>query len=139
MVACRPIRLGRLTVPPAPGMSPRWTSGREMRADGAATTRWAKAASSIPEPTVAPWMRTVVLSATSAMARPAFRCKRTRWPVTGSGRDPNSSRSPPLQNESPVPAITTEVIEGSSGGDPEGGQQLVSHGRIEGVVARGDG
>jgi two-component system sensor histidine kinase/response regulator len=31
-----------------------------MRADGAATTRWAKAASSIPEPTVDPWMRTVV-------------------------------------------------------------------------------
>ncbi len=68
----------------------------------------------MPEPTVEPWMWTVVRSATSASTRPALRCSRTRCAVAGSGRVPNSSRSPPLQKESPAPRRTTEVTEGSA-------------------------
>ena len=39
---------------------------------------------------------------------------RTRWAVAGSGKVPNSSRSPPLQNEGPAPSTWSSTTEGSA-------------------------
>ena len=101
-------------MPPAPGTRPSDTSGRAITVDGSARTSAANAGSSMPEPKHAPWRWTVTRSATAAMARPALCCRRTRWAVAGSGKDPNSSRSPPAQNEGPAPRRWTRRIEGSA-------------------------
>ena len=70
--------------------------------------------SSTPEPRQAPCTWAVTRSATASMARPALCRIRTRCAVAGSGREPNSSRSPPAQNAGPSPRRWTSVIESSS-------------------------
>ncbi len=102
------MRLGRVAVPPAPGMSPMETSGNRIRVSGAATTRPAVAAISMPAPTQAPWTWAVVRDATGATAAATLREMRTRWAFTGSGAVPNSSRSPPLQKLGPRPDKWTD-------------------------------
>ena len=87
----------------------------------------------MPEPTVDPWMETVVRSATLAMARPALRCSRTRWAVTGSGRVPNSSRSPPATERRPRTAQDHLGDRWVDHRHRQGRHQLVAHGRVEGV------
>ena len=69
-VRWRPMRRGRLTVPPAPGIRPRDTSGRPKVASALATTRPANAGSSTPDPRQAPCTCAVTRSATASMARP---------------------------------------------------------------------
>ena len=76
---------GMLTVPPAPGISPSESLGREICVPAAATTRRAKAGSSIPDPAQAPCRCAVTRSATSSIARPTLCCSRTRCAVAGSG------------------------------------------------------
>ncbi len=101
-------------MPPAPGVRPRPTSGREITVSGRATTRPAKAASSMPAPMQAPWRRASTRGPSSARSRAGLRVRRIRWAVAGSGSVPNSARSPPLQNDGPAPSSTTRSIEGSA-------------------------
>ena len=54
-VRWRPMRRGRLTVPPAPGSRPRRTSGSQKNASGVEVMVLVKAGSSMPAPTQAPW------------------------------------------------------------------------------------
>src|SRR5581483_3097405 len=58
----RPIRRGRLTVPPAPGTRPMATSGRRNVVSGRAMTRPANAGNSVPAPTHAPCTTNVTRS-----------------------------------------------------------------------------
>ena len=74
----RPIRRGTLTEPPAPGTRPIRTSGSAKKASGAATTRPAYAAISMPAPTQAPCAVTVTLAAMRSMTRHGARESRTR-------------------------------------------------------------
>ena len=53
-VCRRPMRRGRLTVPPAPGTRPRPISGSAISVSSAATTVVENAASSMPDPMQAP-------------------------------------------------------------------------------------
>ncbi len=53
--AAAPISRGRRCVPPAPGISPRVTSGRPTSPSGSMTRRWQASASSSPPPSVVPW------------------------------------------------------------------------------------
>ena len=102
-VRWRPMRRGRLTVPPAPGTRPSATSGSWKKAPGSATTRRQKAGSSAPAPTQAPCTRASTRSATRASSAAALRVERIACAVAGSGSVPNSSRSPPLQKLGPAP------------------------------------
>jgi hypothetical protein len=54
------------------------TSGSAKKASGAATTRPAYAAISMPAPTQAPWVTTVTLAAMRSMTRHGARDSRTR-------------------------------------------------------------
>ncbi len=74
----RPIRRGTLTDPPAPGTRPMPTSGSPKNASGAATTRPAYAAISVPAPIQAPCALTVTLAAMRSMTRHGARDSRTR-------------------------------------------------------------
>ena len=113
----RPIRRVMLTVPPAPGIRPSANSGRPSTASGWQLTRPQKAAISSPLPCTWPWIsarhagpsRSVIsASASAGLCRVRARCA-----VAGSANVPNSARSPPLQNDGPLPASTTSRIDGS--------------------------
>jgi len=106
--ACwRPMRRGTLTVPPAPGMSPMETSGRENVAESVASRLPAKAANSTPAPTAGPCTRTVRRSASRSSQGAALADDRIRCAATGSATVPNSAGSPPQQNADPLPASRT--------------------------------
>lgn len=113
-VRSRPIRTGRLAVPPAPGISPIPTSGNRITVSGAASTRPANAASSIPAPTQAPCRCAVTRGPHSWSSAAGLRRTRSRWAWAGSRDVPNSARSPPLQNAAPFPYRSTCAIDGSA-------------------------
>jgi hypothetical protein len=46
--------------------------------------------------------------------RAGLRVKRIRWDDAGSGKSPNSLRSPPLQNDGPAPRSTMRSTESSA-------------------------
>ena len=103
----RPMRRVMLTVPPAPGIRPRLSSGRPSTASGRACTHPQNAAISSPLPSTWPCTsarqsrpsRAVSSSSTSAgLCRVRARCA-----LAGSAKVPNSARSPPLQNDGPLP------------------------------------
>ena len=108
------MRVGMLAVPPAPGTSPSASSGRAMTVSGAATTWCASAGTSMPAPMHAPWRCTWSRSAIWWARRAGLRVRRVTWAVAGSGNDPNSARSPPLQNDGPLPARCTAAIVSSA-------------------------
>ena len=56
------------------------------------------------------------------------------WAVAGSGRVPNSARSPPLQKFGPWPRRCTDAIVGSAGRQLQGGDQFVAHASAVGVA-----
>ena len=130
----RPMRRGRLTVPPAPGMRPSRTSGSEMRVSGVATTRPAKAASSIPEPATS----TVEVD-DRAVGHLGQESRRTSGQAQQVGR-----RRVAPGSELVEVAATAErgpgTVESHRGdrrvehGDVEGLDQGVPHRRVEGVV-----
>ena len=75
----------------------------------------AAAASSIPPPKATPWIRAVTHAHRAGGGDGRVTAPgRVTWAVAGSGNDPNSSRSPPEQNEGPSPRSTTVVVDGSS-------------------------
>ena len=133
-VRWRPIRRGRLTVPPAPGTRPRDSSGRAKRVSGWATTRPAKAGSSTPAPMHEPWARTSTRDDRRATRRAGLRVRRIRCDDAGSGKSPNSSRSPPLQNDGPAPRSTIRSIESSTRATRQRFGHAVAHRPVEGVV-----
>ena len=106
----------------------------------------------MPEPMQAPWRwRGHPWAPTAAIERPTVWCSRTRWAVAGSENEPNSSRSPPAQNDSPSPQRWTSVMDGSTSATSERLDQLVAHlgvervvhgrplqGDVQGVLAAGD-
>ena len=65
-------------MPPAPGTSPRPSSGSESNVSGAATTWPANAGNSIPEPAQCPWRYTVERARTASIERPMLAVSRTR-------------------------------------------------------------
>ena len=51
----------------------------------------------------------MVRVANSAATRVGDRVNRVRWAIAGSAKEPNSSRSPPLQNDRPAPRNATTI------------------------------
>ena len=138
-VRWRPMRRGRLTVPPAPGIRPRDTSGRPKVASALATTRPANAGSSTPDPRQAPCDVRGHAVGDRVDGAPALWSIRTRCAVAGSGREPNSSRSPPAQNAGPSPRevdLRDRVVDR---GELERVDELVAHRGVEGVADLGAG
>ena len=99
------MRRGMLTVPPAPGISPKPTSGSAKILSGLALIRPANAGSSMPAPIHAPCTCTQVFSVRLAIKLAGLRVRRVRWANAASLACPNSVKSPPAQNEEPLPLI----------------------------------
>ena len=87
-----------------PGTSPRPSSGRAMHGVRRGDRRGGRGAgTSMPAPMHAPWRCTCRRSAIWWARRAGLRVRRVTWAVAGSGNEPNSPRSPPLQNDGPLP------------------------------------
>ncbi len=98
-----PIRRGSRCVPPAPGSSPSFTSGKPSRAAGAAMRAWQPSASSSPPPSAAP-----LIAATTGLRSPSIPSI-TSGSIGGTGGLPNSVMSAPPEKVRPSAAITIAV------------------------------
>ena len=107
-----------LTVPPAPGIRPSASSGRPSVASGAAhhvTAERRHLQAAAEHLTVHLGAARRAQPRVSSSSASAGLCRvRARCALAGSTKVPNSARSPPLQNDSPLPPSTTSVTPGST-------------------------
>ena len=128
---------GRVWVPPAAGMSPRFASGILKEASVDARRRSQRRAISNPEPMQWPWMATIRGLSRSRKRPQRSRLQRASRAATTDGAVPNSVRSAPAQKLLPMPERRIDPISGVVAGGFQGLIEIVSHGGVEGVVDMG--
>ena len=115
--AARPTRRGKRCVPPAPGMSPRETSGRpSLRRGSSAAMRYVQDnAISRPPPNASPLIAATNGFGANSMSRMQI-CTPSMIAVASEGvlRACNSLRSPPTRNDFLADAMTTPLTVSSA-------------------------
>mmetsp|Transcript_20579 Transcript_20579/g.64289 ORF Transcript_20579/g.64289 Transcript_20579/m.64289 type:complete len:503 (-) Transcript_20579:5-1513(-) len=103
IAGAQPMRRGSRCVPPAPGSSPRWTSGSPHFAALDMTRQWQASATSSPPPSAVPCIAaTVGIEALSSRSITSPSVGWVRWPPVA-----NSAMSAPAGKVMPSPARTS--------------------------------